>query len=155
MATTKKKKKKKYTFIKGSNPSVVWHPKGKKGIIASFKDPKTGRVVGTFTTTDPKVAKYLKKLGYERKKDYPDGPPEGGFAEYKHPPPDHITPGGPTPKKGKDIAVKEKKTVTGKPSKTKTSKKKKVVKPKKKKDLVEKAGVKKKKKTSKKKVKSD
>lgn len=153
MATTKKKEKK-FTFIKGSNPSVVWNPNGKKGILASFKDPKTGRVVGTFTTTDPKVAKQLRKLGYKRKKDYPNGPPKGGFEEHVHPPPDHITPGGPTPSKGVDIAVKEKKTVTTKPSKTETSKKK-VTKPKKKKDLVEKADKKKKKKTSKKKTKSD
>jgi hypothetical protein len=141
-----KKKKKKYVFVKGSNPSVVWDPKG-KGPLASFKDPGTGRVIGTFTTTDPEVAKTLKKLGYHERGEFPGGPPKNGFDEFVHDPPDHITPGGPPPKgmKGRDIVVKEEVTVTNEtPKKPKTSKN---TKPKKKKDkVVSKDGKKKKKK---------
>jgi len=104
-----KEKKKKYVFVRGSLPSVVWDSKKNKA-LAEFCDPNTKKVTGIFITTDETVADRLREMGYREKKDFPDGAPTEGFSPRIHPPPDHITPGGPVPKKKVDIDVDE--TVT-------------------------------------------
>ena len=99
-------KVKKYIFVRGANPSVVWDPiKGRP--LAEFCDTVTKRVTGVFVTRDKKVADKLKELGYKERKDFPIGAPMGGFEEKIPPPPTHITPGGPTPEKQADIDIEE------------------------------------------------
>lgn len=99
-------KKKKYTFVRGALPSIVWNP-DKKNALAEFCDPDTKKVTGVFVTTDKEVADKLRKIGYKEKKDFPDGAPRGGFEPIDPEPPNHITPGGPIPIKKEDIKIKE------------------------------------------------
>jgi len=99
-------KVKKYIFVRGANPSVVWDPIKNKP-LAEFCDSETKRVTGVFVTRDKKVADRLKELGYKERKDFPVGAPMGGFEEMNPPPPTHITPGGPTPEKREDIDIEE------------------------------------------------
>jgi len=100
-----------HTFVRGALPSVVWDPASDK-TLAEFCDPVTKKVTGLFVTEDIIVAKKLKEMGYKEKKDYPEGAPVGGFQPAIPEPPDHITPGGPVPKKGEDIIVEKDETVT-------------------------------------------
>jgi len=65
----------KYTFVKGANPTVVWDAV-KNRRLCKFED-------GLFSTNDAKVAKALRKAGYQEMKDFPDGPPPEGFTPPK------------------------------------------------------------------------
>lgn len=93
------KKKKKFVFVRGANPSVVWDPASNKP-LAEFADPETKKVTGIFVTTNEEVAKKLKELGYKEEKDFPEGAPAGGFVP-KEPDVDFSAPGA--PKKKPDI----------------------------------------------------
>jgi len=73
----KEKKPEKFIFVKGPNPTIFWDAKNNR-VLAEFVD-------GIFTTTDERVASILKDYGYKQKKDYPYGPPEGGFKEIPSP----------------------------------------------------------------------
>ena len=65
----------KVTFVKGALETVVWDPENKRS-LAEF-------VGGKFTTKDERTIKILRGLGYRSINDFPDGPPEGGFAPKK------------------------------------------------------------------------
>jgi len=99
------KRKKKYIFVRGSNPSVVWDPAANKP-LAEFCDPESKKVSGFFTTTDEKVADRLREMGYKERKDFPEGAPKGGFKPLEHEP-DLSAPGSPFPKKKPDILEEE------------------------------------------------
>ncbi len=68
--------KKTFTFVKGALDAVVWDPKAGRPLAEFTKVTK-----GLFKTNDLNVAKTLRKLGYELKNEYPDGPPLEGFEE--------------------------------------------------------------------------
>jgi len=79
----------KYKFVKGNNATVVWDVKKNKR-LCRFEG-------GLFETDDLEMAKTLRDLGYKEMKDYPHGPPEGGFVPKKSallPPKRELSPGG-------------------------------------------------------------
>jgi hypothetical protein len=65
----------KITFVKGALETVVWDAENKRS-LAEF-------VGGKFTTSDERTIKILRGLGYRSINDFPEGPPEGGFAPKK------------------------------------------------------------------------
>jgi len=101
----KETKKKKFIFVRGANPSVVWDPAANKP-LAEFCDPDSKKVTGMFVTADEKVAERLREAGYKERKDFPEGAPKGGFTPII-PEPDLSAPGAPFPKKKPDIIVDE------------------------------------------------
>ena len=80
----------KYKFVRGNNETIVWDVKKGKRLCRFDR--------GLFETDDLDIAKTLRDLGYKEMKDYPDGPPEGGFIPKKTkllPPRRELSPGGP------------------------------------------------------------
>lgn len=102
-----------FTFVRGSNPSVLWNPR-KDAPLAEFNKE------GVFKTTNEIVANVLRNYGYKEMKDFPDGPPDGGFKplKQKDSKPVNLNPdGGPTREPDLEVnetstSEEEKETVT-------------------------------------------
>ena len=97
----------KYKFVKGNNETIVWDVKKGKRLCRFDK--------GLYETDDLAIAKTLRNLGYKEMKDYPHGPPEGGFIPKKTkllPPKRELSPGGPAiPDSRPDMDVEDEEVV--------------------------------------------
>ena len=108
-------KKKEYTFIKGDKPSVVWNPKEGRPLV-EFCDANK-RVTGHFVTTDVKIVKVLREMGYKELKDFPNGPPQGGFEPTKVKVTPDLIPSGISPELRADLLENEEDAVIDRPLK--------------------------------------